>query len=1641
MMHTPVFLSRLLSRPVTFALTALTLLSASGQSPRVALTTLAPQALVAATDGGAVPASQPMTLTLTLSQAPARAAALDSFLTALTTASSGSYHQWITPQQFAAAYGASADQLAAASVWVQSQGLTVAGVSAGGMRITVTGSAAQVQAAFAVSIDNFTQSGYGFYANTTQPTLPVEVAPLFVAIGGLTNVPADARTLLGGPSAVPATLVNGQPSAQDVATLGAIIDANATPILTLDSTFGVSTLTQADLNAYSILFKQAAAQGVTTLLARTASSLGFPSMLPEVTALALAGDMADQQTSTTARPQWQFAPGLPADGLRHGPDVTAALTDFTAAMTQIAAGSRLGNINPVLYELAPSAGLFDQAGTWKAGSGLGQVDLKKLAKAYPRGTGMSYTSFQATNYSPTHGQGTSFTSNVTSGTGGATPTGTVSFVTSAGVVLGTSTLVNGSGSITINTLDGGNYTVDAVYSGDGTYASSTSPTAQLFVQPEASALTASIGGNPTIGGSYTVTVTDTAPSGVGTPTGPITVTVSGTSNIYNATLTASGTASSSATVTIPATAAGTLTLSIQCTTTPNYSCYNPYTTTVTIAKATPTLTISSSPSTLVSGETVTLNAAVSTVGAAPAPTGAVTFFDNGTTLNAGQLTNGSTTTTGTVPTTATHSLSATYAGDSNYNSVSTTAGTSSSGTITTTLNLQSSASVVTAGQTITFTATLTAASSGPANPTGTVTFFDGATTLATANLSGNVATFATSTLSATTNHTITAVYSGDGYYSGSTSNAVGLSSNNTSNATTTTLVVSPTNPVHGTTVTFTATVAGPSGGATPTGTVTFTSAGSGTLGTATLMNGVATFTTNQLSGGTMSYTASYSGSSTYNASFSTASTVTVTPEPVTLTITPPVNPTFGSTLSVTVQVVGASGVSYPQGTVTVTPQGSGYSAASSAGVTSGGTNSTGSATVLVQATGAGSVTFTATYTGDKNFAAAGPVSSNVTVAKAASTTTVSFSPTQPVAGQPTTVSAQVGFVSSIAPTGTVQFFNGTALLGTATLGSNGSASISTTFSAGNQVVTAVYSGDTNYAGSTSAPANTNLGTTASATTLVLSATSVAAGSTVQLFANVTPTAATGSVQFVTGSTVLCTATVTGGAAACSYMPTTAGAFAIVANYLGDGTYAPSSSTAMTLTVTGTAARIGTTTVLTPTTTGGVTTLTATVTPAAAGSAAISGTVAFYDGTTLLGTGTVTGSTTLGTASITASFVSTTGHTLTAVYSGDTVYYPSTSAAVTTVTGKIATTTVVVASTGGTTGTTTLTATVTAASVGAAAPTGTVTFYDGTTPIGVALVSAGSAAVSVTLSATATHSITAVYSGDVNYAPSTSAAITGVITPVGKVTPSILLTVNPNSGLTGAAVTLSATVFGVSTTGAAPTGTVTFFAIGTFNGSLGVATLGATGAGVGTAVLSVTIPSGTSSLYAVYGGDANFNTVTSNSVTFSGGTYSLTFTPQSLTLNPGQTGTATIGISSVNNFAGAVYFGCTPAPNSGITCSITPTFANGAGNVTLTINTVAPMAKTTQQATSRSGKVVGGLSLAAVLCWLLPAGRRRRIPAMLLVLLALSLAANLGCSDNSFTFATPTGGTPLGTSVVIITVATTSGTQVVQQNYPYQVTIQ
>jgi uncharacterized protein (TIGR03437 family) len=223
-------------------------------------------------------------------------------------------------------------------------------------------------------------------------------------------------------------------------------------------------------------------------------------------------------------------------------------------------------------------------------------------------------------------------------------------------------------------------------------------------------------------------------------------------------------------------------------------------------------------------------------------------------------------------------------------------------------------------------------------------------------------------------------------------------------------------------------------------------------------------------------------------------------------------------------------------------------------------------------------------------------------------------------------------------------------------------------------------------------------------------------------------------------------------------------------------------------------------------------------------------VTFNDGASTLGTGTLSS----GVATFFTKTLSTATHSITAVYSGDSNYSTSTSTTFSEVVGLATTSTALTASPNPSTPgqTVTFTATVTPS-----AATGTVTFNDGASTLGTGTLSSGVATFSTKTLSTATHPITAVYSGDSNYSASTSSVVSQTVTSSST---GIALTSSLNPSSFGQNVVFTATVTPVPASGM-----VTFLDGGTMVGSgtltNGVATFATAGLTAGTHSITASLP--------------------------------------------------------------------------------------------------------------------------------------------------------------------------------------------------------
>ena len=656
------------------------------------------------------------------------------------------------------------------------------------------------------------------------------------------------------------------------------------------------------------------------------------------------------------------------------------------------------------------------------------------------------------------GQPVSLAIAVTSGAG--TPTGTVT-VTEGANVLGSQSLVGGLATIPLNGLSVAAHHLVVSYSGDANFAANaanlTQPVNAAATTTTLAPLASTVFGKPVV---FSATVNIVSP-GAGSLTGATVNFLDGATIIGTGTLAPSGTsyvASYPTTNTQLAFGNHSITAALVGSTDFAVSTSLAQIQTVTAASTKTTLA-SSAPTGSVWGQPVTFTATVAVLSPslAPSAAGTVSFY-NGTIASAyligsSPVTSGAASTVSAALAVGAHNIIAVYtSGNANFvGSTSAAIPLTVKAAVTTTAVASSTGGSSAFGQAVTFTASVAIVSPGAGTLTGgTVNFYNGSAFLGSGILNAlGKATLTTSTLSVAS-HTITAVYAGTANFAASlgTVTQVVLGA-----PTTTTLVSSlPAGSVYGQAVKFTATVSGAT-----TGTVRFYD-GATLLGAAALNTlHQAAFTTAALAANVPhSITAVFAGSGNFAASTSAPvnQTVSSSNTAVTLTASPAGGVALGQTVVYTAKVTAAGGGT-PTGSVTFSIDGV---PAFTQTLTAGKATFTFSGFASV-----GPHTIDATYTpADGNYLASAATTLNQSALNAATVTAVASS--NPVApNQPVAIIVTVRGAAGT-PTGRVDLYEGSALIGILTLNGNGQAAlVLPSLNLGTYYFSAIYTGDSEYA--------------------------------------------------------------------------------------------------------------------------------------------------------------------------------------------------------------------------------------------------------------------------------------------------------------------------------------------------------------------------------------------------------------------------------------------------------------------------------------------------------------------------------------------------------------------------------------------------
>ncbi len=328
-------------------------------------------------------------------------------------------------------------------------------------------------------------------------------------------------------------------------------------------------------------------------------------------------------------------------------------------------------------------------------------------------------------------------------------------------------------------------------------------------------------------------------------------------------------------------------------------------------------------------------------------------------------------------------------------------------------------------------------------------------------------------------------------------------------------------------------------------------------------------------------------------------------------------------------------------------------------------------------------------------------------------------------------------------------------------------------------------------------------------------------------------------------------------------------------------------------------------------------------------------------------------------------------------------------------------------------------------------TGTVTFMAGSTVLGTAALVNDVATLTLNTLQAGSYSVVASYSGNGNYPPATSSALTIV---VGQANTNTILNISGASTCGSGLGALTATV--TSTVGM-PTGTVTFFDGST---NLGTVPLNSAGQASLTPTMSQ-LTAGISTLTAVYAGDVNFSGSTSTAAMnnsgvsgLQGGDFSISIAnggSTSQNVSPGSAAIFVLTIAPRNRgtLSAPVGLSLLGLP-SGASCQLNPSsIPAGSGSSTASLTIQIPLQAAAQRP-AQTGRGFHSIALGFLLLPLIGAGavrkRAGRLPRLLLALGIAALGASMVCGLNGCGGAPSLSSSAKGPSPSVITVVGSSG---------------
>lgn len=140
-------------------------------------------------DAGRVPADTRLTgVSIVFNRTAAQQADLDALIAAQQNPASPLYHQWLTPDSFAARFGLAQSDLEKVQSWLQQQGFSVDSVAHSKNTIRFSGTVGQIEQAFSTQMHYYTVQGVRHFAPSTALSVPAAIAPTVLSIRNLDDL-------------------------------------------------------------------------------------------------------------------------------------------------------------------------------------------------------------------------------------------------------------------------------------------------------------------------------------------------------------------------------------------------------------------------------------------------------------------------------------------------------------------------------------------------------------------------------------------------------------------------------------------------------------------------------------------------------------------------------------------------------------------------------------------------------------------------------------------------------------------------------------------------------------------------------------------------------------------------------------------------------------------------------------------------------------------------------------------------------------------------------------------------------------------------------------------------------------------------------------------------------------------------------------------------------------------------------------------------------------------------------------------------------------------------------------------------------------------------------------------------------------